>query len=138
MIVAISVLSIAAGVFLIAAVAFCCLYFREKGKNDETRAGKIKVRDGVRYTADDAVSENGRPNVTLNQGDFLLEQGKVYTAVRRGALLPGSYTALAASEKTAVFKLRLGGYVREYGHGDTIVLAEGEEICAVSCNVILR
>lgn len=33
MITAIAVLSVAAGIFLIAAVVFACLFFREKGKN---------------------------------------------------------------------------------------------------------
>ena len=52
--------------------------------------------------------------------------------------MPGTYTVLAASENTPSFKLRVGGLVRTYTHGDTLVLAEGEEICAVSCAVILR
>ena len=47
-------------------------------------------------------------------------------------------TALAASDAATSFKLRAGGLVRSYNHGDTLVLAEGEEVCAVSCNVILR
>ena len=41
-------------------------------------------------------------------------------------------------EKTETFKLRLCGIVREYNHGDTVVLGEGEEICAVSASIILR
>lgn len=60
------------------------------------------------------------------------------TAEKNGELPPGTYTVLATSDGTAAFKLRLGGLVREYKHGDTVVLGDGESICAVSCSVILR
>ena len=36
------------------------------------------------------------------------------------------------------FNLRVGAYVKEYKHNQKIVLAEGQEITAVNCTVILR
>ena len=98
----------------------------------------MKVIDGVRYSLDEAVTREGEANVTLQKGDVLLRQGVSYTAKKGSALLPGTYTVLAASDAATSFKLRAGGLVRSYNHGDTLVLAEGEEVCAVSCNVILR
>ena len=68
----------------------------------------------------------------------MLPRGETFTAERGKKPMPGTYTVLAASENTPSFKLRVGGLVRTYAHGDTLVLAEGEEICAVSCAVILR
>lgn len=138
MIAAVSVLAILAGVFLVTTIAFYALYAREKGKNAQNEADKVKVVDGVRYSLDDAVTREGEANVTLQKGDVLLRRGVSYTAKKGSALLPGTYTALAASDAAASFKLRAGGAVRSYNHGDTLVLAEGEEVCAVSCNVILR
>lgn len=55
-----------------------------------------------------------------------------------GALLAGKYTVLAANRENDPVKLRIGGIVRDFAHGDTIVLADGEEICAVSRTAILR
>ena len=103
-----------------------------------TYADGVKIIDGVRYSKDDSIETDGAAKITHRKGDFLLESGKTYTAVKNGSLLPGSYTVLASSDSAVSFKLRIGGYVRNYSHGDTIVLADGDQICAVSCNVILR
>ena len=140
MITAIAVLSIAAGIFLIAAVVFACLYFREKGKNaaGERYADGVKISGGVRYSKDTAVFDADGANISLQKGDFVLEKGKTYTAEKGGALLAGKYTVLAANRENDPVKLRIGGIVRDFAHGDTIVLADGEEICAVSRTAILR
>ena len=131
------VLAIAAALLLIALIAVAARFSRYK-KSGGNYADKVKIVDGVRYSRDDAITKDGAAVVTLAQGDFLLEQGKTYTADKKGDLLPGKYTALAASDVSHSFKLRASGYVREYSHGDTIVLAQGDTVCAVSCNVILR
>ena len=140
MIIAISVVSVLAGLFLIAAVAFAVLYFREKEKTTggERYADGVKVIGGVRYSKDAAIFEDGRGNITLRQGDFVLEQGKTYTAQKGGALLAGTYTVLAASGEDSPIKLRVGGLVRDFRHGDSLVLADGESVCAVSRTAILR
>ena len=39
---------------------------------------------------------------------------------------------------TAKTQREIADVVREYAHGDTLVLAEGEKVCAVSCTVLLR
>ena len=130
-------LAIAAAVLLIAlvTVAVCFARYKKKGKN---YADSVKVIDGVRYSRDSAVTVDGDVNISLKKGDFILEQGRTYTAVKDGALLPGTYTLLAAGDATKSFKIRAGGYVRDYHHGDSLVLADGDTVCAVSCNVILR
>ena len=140
MITAISVLAIAAGLFLIAAVVFACLYFREKGKNTagEQYAEGVKISGGVRYSKDGAVFDNDGANISLQKGDFVLEKGQTYIAETNGALLAGKYTVLAASRGSDPVKLRVGGIVRDFYHGDTVVLADGEEICSVSRTAILR
>ena len=91
MITAIAVLSVAAGIFLIAAVVFACLYFREKGKNaaGERYADGVKISGGVRYSKDTAVFDADGANISLQKGDFVLEKGKTYTAEKGGALLAG-------------------------------------------------
>ena len=137
MLTAVAVLSVTTGVFLIASVVLGLLYAREHAANDSQRAGKVKIKKGVRYSADDRNADEKGPVVTLAEGDVLLEAGKVYRAERGGTLLPGTYTALSASDATHTFKLRVGGYVRDFSHGETLVLSDGDEICAVSSNVIL-
>ena len=117
-----------------AVVAVIVLLAALRKKQTGGRAEDVKIIDGVRYSRSDAVSENGEVRV----GDFVLARGEEKTAEKNGELLPGTYTVLATSDGTAAFKLRLGGLVREYKHGDTVVLGDGESICAVSCSVILR
>ena len=137
---AIAILAIAAGLFLVAAVVFACLYFRVKGKNTagEQYADGVKISGGVRYSKDAAVFDENGANISLQKGDFVLEKGKTYTAEKGGALLAGKYTVLAASRETDPIKLRVGGIVRDFSHGDTLVLADGEQVSAVSRTAILR
>ena len=52
--------------------------------------------------------------------------------------MPGTYTVLATNETNTKFNLRIAGTVREYKHGEKIVLSEGDTITAVSHIVILR
>lgn len=121
-----------------AVVAVIVLLAALRKKQTGGRAEDVKIIDGVRYSRSDAVSENGEVRATHRVGDFVLARGEEKTAEKNGELLPGTYTVLATSDGTAAFKLRLGGLVREYKHGDTVVLGDGESICAVSCSVILR
>ena len=51
---------------------------------------------------------------------------------------PGKYTMLATKDDEEKFNVRIGVYVKEYSHAQEIVLAEGEEITAVSTDIILR
>lgn len=100
----------------------------------EKKAGsdKVVVKDGVRYT-----EREDEGAVTHNEGDVVLSVGKPMTAGKGKHLMPGKYKVLSASEEKK-FNLRVGGMVREYAHGDEIVLGDGDEICAVSHTVILR
>ena len=100
----------------------------------EKKAGsdKVVVKDGVRYT-----EREDEGAVTHNEGDVVLSVGKPMTAGKGKRLMPGKYKVLSASEEKK-FNLRVGGMVREYAHGDEIVLGDGDEICAVSHTVILR
>ncbi len=134
------VLAIALAAAIIAAVA---IYVKYRAQKKKTAAGaryaeEVVVKDGVRYSADASVERGGAVNVSHAEGDFVLAAGKTYRAEKDSDLLPGTYTALAANDAAHTFKLRVGGLVRNFSHGDTIVLKEGEEICAVSGSVILR
>ena len=76
----------------------------------------------MRYSEDDAIEKDGAANITFQKGDFMLPRGETFTAERGKKPMPGTYTVLAASENTPSFKLRVGGLVRTYAHGDTLVL----------------
>ena len=109
--------------------------------NKEKKADKhaVYVKDGVRYTyTDDVSDEKGKVAVTHREGDIILEKGITYIVGEQNGILPGKYTVLSAQETTEAFNIRLGDFVREYKHDSGIVLAEGEKICPVSHSVILR
>ncbi len=110
---------------------------RKREESEEQRADKVKIVKGVRYSTDDVIEDADGMNVTHLPGDFLLSRGEVYRAERGGKLLPGVYTALSA-EGGGEFKIRISGLVKNFSHGDKIVIGDGDEISAVSASVILR
>ncbi len=86
---------------------------------------------------DDAAFRDGEENVRLTRHDFILARGTVYLVEKGGELMPGVYTALKSSDAVDEFKIRIAGYVRNYRHGDKVVLHEGDEVEATSSDVIL-
>lgn len=141
-IIAIIVLAAAAVVFGILTAVLYGKMRRAVKRADEERgaetADRVKVSGGVRYSTDDVIADDEGLKITLRKGDFVLERGKEYPVEKHGEPMPGTYTALSAAENRPTFKLRVAGFVREYKHGDTVVLGEGDVIAAVSDNVILR
>ena len=138
-IILISVLSaIFVGTFTVSVVR----YVKNKKIRAEEESREVEdvdIKKGIRYT-DDAtiVDKMGEMNVTYNQQDLILRQNKTYTAKRQADIKPGKYTILSARDNEETFNVRIGVYVKEYKHGQTIVLGEGEEITPVSTDVILR
>ena len=112
---------------------------KKKKKANELTAEEVVVVDGVRYTKDEKI-ENGDGSVKIShaKGDIVLAKGETKRVSKDGPLYPGRYTVLSSIEGETAFNLRLGGFVREFIHGEGIVLAENDEITAVSCAVILR
>lgn len=111
----------------------------KKPSGSEATAGKVKVVDGVRYSESAGIEDSaGNVSVTHNEGDVVLAAGKTYKAEKGGSLMPGKYTVLSAHGGADSFNIRTGGFVREYKHGDELVLADGDEITAVSHAVVLR
>lgn len=98
----------------------------------------VNQKHGIRYTVDQTVvDENGDMNVSLSQKDIILKQNETQTASTKNSLKPGKYTVLSNGDDEK-FNIRIGGLVKEYCHGQNIIIAEGEEITAVSGTVILR
>ena len=107
-------------------------------QNKLLKFGRVKIKKGVRYSTDERIEKDNEANITYNQKDFILEINKDYVVGETKKLLPGTYTVLASNEENTKFNLRIGGVVREYTHGQKIVLSKGETITAVSHIVILR
>jgi len=122
-------------VILVAVFAIKANKRRQRG----VYAPKVKVHKGVRYSAKEKEIElNGEVNVTHIRGDFNVKKGETYTANRKGLLLPGKYTLLSAAEGEDKFNVRIGRYLREYSHGDTVVIPDGETITCPSHSLVLR
>jgi hypothetical protein len=118
------------GVVVVVLVVALVLVFNKYRKTDEFR---VKIKKGVRYTADLRSDDL----VTHYEKDILLDKGVEVECSKKGKLLPGKYAVLSA-DSSKVFNLRVGGLVKEFKHNDAIVIAEGDKITAVSNNVILR
>jgi hypothetical protein len=124
-------LGIAVGVLLIVIIGLAIA-------NHGLRFGGIKIKKGVRYTKDERIEKDNEANITYNEKDIILEVGKEYVVGSDKKFLPGTYTVLATNDTYTKFNIRVGGIVREYQHGEKLVLSKGDKITAVSHAVVLR
>ncbi len=105
----------------------------------EREVDDVNIKKGVRYTVDQTVvTENGEMNVSFGKDDVVLSQNVTEIVGVKNRVKPGKYTVLSTKDEDDKFNLRIGAYVKEYAHNQKIVLAEGQEITAVNCSVILR
>lgn len=118
---------------VILVIAFAVLFSAYR----KLKFGGIKIKKGVRYTTDEIIEKNNKTNVTYNEKDIVLEVNKEYV-VGDKKFLPGTYTLLSSNETYNKFNIRISGMVREYKHGEKVVLSKGDTITAVSNIVILR
>ena len=132
--------SIVAAVLLIVLIVVAVRFqkLNKAVRSEDKYADKVKVVQGVRYNRDKVISDKNGIQVTYLPGDVILSRNVVYKTDRDSDFKPGTYTALSGGENDRNFKLRIGGMVRNYVHGDQIVLGDGEEVCAVSTTVVLR
>lgn len=136
----------------VAAVAYITLFTAKvlvKKKRAKVLKQKQKdnldVVDDVRYTMEDNpvapesnMATDTMVNATYQQKDIILNQNTPVTVSKDGEVKPGKYILLSTDENQDSFNVRIGIYVKEYKHNQEVVLAEGDTICAVSSNIILR
>ena len=130
------------GICLLMGIVFCFInrkYSKLLKSMSEREVDQVNIKKGVRYTEDQTVvDENGNMNISFGQGDVVLQQNITEVVGPKNKVKPGKYTLLSSKDEDEKFNLRVGAYVKEYKHNQKIVLAEGQEITAVNCTVILR
>ncbi len=105
----------------------------------EREVDDVATKHGVRYTIDQTVvDEDGNTNISLSQKDVVLIPNDTQIVGIKNKVKPGKYTLLATNPNEESFNIRIGSYVKEYSHNQSIVLGEGQEITAINCSVILR
>lgn len=105
----------------------------------EREVDGVNTKKGVRYTIDQTVvDEDGNMNVSFASHDVVLKQNVTEIVGVKNNVKPGKYTILSSKDNEESFNIRIGTYVKEYKHNQSVVLAEGQEITAVSCDVLLR
>ena len=112
---------------------------KAKKVSESKEAEGVVVKNGVRYTRDaEIVDDEGNTNISYVKEDIVLQPRKMVVVDKKGTVKPGKYTVLSAYENEDTFNIRIGLYVKEYKHGQEIILAEGDEICPTSTTIILR
>ena len=112
---------------------------KAKKESELKQAEGVVEKGGVRYTPDsEIVDDNGDVNISFVKQDIVLQPRKAVMVDKKGQVKPGKYTVLSAYENETAFNIRIGLYVKEYQHGQEVVLAEGDEICPTSTTIILR
>ena len=129
-------------VVIIMLVASIKVYKNNNARRLEEKSREVDgvvVKHGVRYTPKATiVDKEGNDTVSFVKHDIIINPRKTVKVSRNGDLKPGKWTVLASDEKETAFNIRVSGYVREYKHGQEIVLAEGDEITPTSTTIILR
>ena len=136
------IVSIILGVVLVLVLVMFAFINRKYSKllkgMKEREVDAVNIKKGVRYTIDQTVvDEEGNMNVSFGQGDIVLKPRKT-VKVGKDGIKAGKYTVLGTHEDEDKFNIRVSGYVKEYKHNEEIVLADGDEITAVSTTIILR
>ena len=112
---------------------------REKADSKSREVEDVVVKNNTRYTPDaEIVDKDGNMNLSYVKNDIVLQPRKVVVVDKKGQIKPGKYTVLSAYENEETFNIRIGLYVKEYKHGQEIVLVQGDEICRTSSAIILR
>jgi len=112
---------------------------KAKKASESKQAEDVIEKGGVRYTPDsEIVDDSGNMNISYVKSDVILQPRKMVVVDKKGVLKPGKYTVLSAYENEDSFNIRIGLYVKEYKHGQEIVLVEGDEVCPTSSTIIFR
>ena len=113
------------------------LIHKFKKKNDviADQNEEIEIVNGVRYkkTADEQ-----NQNLALKKGDQILKRGKQYQVGEGLDILAGTYTLLVADGDVTSVNIKIGGLVKEFKHGSTLILAEGDNLEPLSSSIVLR
>ncbi len=128
-------------VLVTALISIVKLSKRKKNKKDSLakKADKVDEVKGVRYsTDDDIIDDKGDMNISYVREDIILQPRKMVRVDKKGPIKPGKYTVLSAYQNEETFNIRIGLYVKEYKHGQEIILVEDDEICPTSSTIILR
>ncbi len=108
-------------------------------EQEEREVEGVHIKHNTRFSEDATiVNKDGEQNISYVEKDIILQPRKMVTVSSKGALKPGKWTVLSAYGNEDTFNIRIGLYVKEYKHGQEIVLAEGDEICPTSTTIILR
>ena len=126
--------------FLVIGATVLTIVSATKGKKNKPRVAERTVeKDGVRYTPNENIeTAEGDLKVSYVREDILLQPRKMVWVGKKSVVKPGKYTVLSAYENEENFNIRIGNFVKEYHHGQEIVLADGDEICPTSSTIILR
>ena len=130
------------GLFIVTLVVFLFINHKLskmlKGFREREVDG-VNTKKHTRYTIDQTVvDEKGEMNVSFSTSDIILKQNETQLVGKKTKIWPGKYVLLSTKDEDETFNIRVGNYVKEYKHNQKIILSEGQEITAVSCDVILR
>ena len=124
---------------VIAVIALIIIFILVRRNKKIVDNGGLIETAKARYTQDNnIVKDNGQMNVTYAKNDEILKQGQTYVIDRKNGFRPGKYTILSTIDGVEVINIRVGGFVKSFKHGTTIIIADGDEITPVSNSIILR
>lgn len=134
--------AIIAVMVIIILVAAVKVYKDQNARRLEEKSREVDgvvIKRGVRYTPKATiVDQEGNDSLSYIKHDVIIKPRKSVKVSKSSELKPGKWTVLASDEAATTFNIRIGNYVKEYKHGQEVILAEGDEVCPTSTTIILR
>ena len=108
------------------------------GKNKKSKPETVNEEQA--QPANEKPQQTERPNieVSIEKQDIVISAQQTIIASKNGTLKPGKYSILSGDSGVDSFNVRIGKFVKEYKHGDVVVIADGEEVTPTSHKIILR
>lgn len=128
----------AIGVVVIVCLATTIAYEVKRRKNKNTPVSGTAETAAAENETEERPKAEANVEVSLEKSDVVIPAQKTIIASKNGTLKPGKYSILSADSGVDRFNVRIGKFVKEYKHGDVVVVADGEEVTPTSHKIILR
>lgn len=99
-------------------------------KKKQNGSEDLPAADGEK--ADRALAED---SAFAKNGNMIMPRNVMYAVGAEGQFASGKYVLKSADDSADKFNLRLNGLVKEYKNGVTLLLSDGDTLCAVSGSV---
>lgn len=122
----ISIASLVLGCLVLMVAAFTVMRKKKQNGSEDLSAADGEKADQTALAEDSVIAKNGC---------IVMPRNVMYAVGAEGQIVSGKYVLKSAEDSADKFNLRFNGLVKEYKNGVTLLLSDGDTLCAVSGSV---